>query len=77
MIIAIALQQCYRMALVTFRNKFLSIDEDKAMTSPSDITKRRRKAKKAKNNTRKTELRQTGTTPKLYKLDKPTANESK
>jgi hypothetical protein len=60
-----------------FRNEYLSIDEDKAMTSPSDITKRRRKAKKAKGNDRKSELLHTGTTPKLFKLDKPTPNEKK
>ena len=75
MIIAITFHRCYRMPLDTFRRLDLSIDEDCTMTSPSDITKRRRRAKKAKNNPRKTEILRTGTTPKLFKLDKPTANE--
>lgn len=48
------------------------------MTSPSDITERRRNAKKAKGgNKRKNKLRVVGTTPKLFKLDKPVPAQTK
>ncbi len=48
------------------------------MTSPTDITTRRRKAKTMKGgNARKNVVRRVGTTPPLFKLDKPVSNEKK
>lgn len=48
------------------------------MTSPTDITTRRREAKKVKGgNLRKNKLRTVGTTPKLFTLNKPIQNEKK
>lgn len=48
------------------------------MTSPTDITNRRRAAKIAKRGTqRKNQVRATGTTPVLFALNKPTPNEKK
>ncbi len=48
------------------------------MTSPTDITNRRRAAKAAKGGTaRKNKVRANGTTPVLFALNKPTANEKK
>jgi hypothetical protein len=48
------------------------------MTSPSDITKTVRKRKIQKRGTpRKNKVRSTGTTPKLFELNKPTPNELK
>jgi hypothetical protein len=48
------------------------------MTSPTDITNRRRAAKIAKRgNARKNAVRAQGTTPVLFALNKPTANEKK
>lgn len=47
------------------------------MTSPTDITKRRRKAKKFANTERKKDIARNGTTPKLFALTKPTAHEKK
>ncbi len=42
------------------------------MTSPTDITRRRREAKRVKGGkARKNKIRVNGTTPKLFKLDKP------
>jgi hypothetical protein len=42
------------------------------MTSPTDKTENRRKAKKVKAGQKsKNKLRKTGTTPKLFALDKP------
>jgi hypothetical protein len=52
--------------------------EDPPMTSPTDITNRRRAAKIAKRGTpRKNQVRANGTTPLLFALNKPTANEKK
>jgi hypothetical protein len=48
------------------------------MTSPTDITNRRRAAKAVKRgNARKNQVRANGTTPALFTLNKPTANEKK
>ncbi len=48
------------------------------MTSPTDKTENRRLAKKVKGGKQsKNKLRKTGTTPKLYALDKPEKSESK
>ena len=48
------------------------------MTSPTDITNRRRAAKLSKRGTpRKNQVRAKGTTPALFTLNKPTANEKK
>ena len=48
------------------------------MTSPTDITNRRRTAKMAKRGTaRKNQIRANGTTPALFVLNKPPANEKK
>jgi len=48
------------------------------MTSPTDITNRRRAAKASKRGTpRKNQVRANGTTPSLFALIKPTANEKK
>jgi hypothetical protein len=48
------------------------------MTSPTDITKNVRRAKKAKAGTpRKNQVRIKGTTPELFGLVKPTPNEKK
>jgi hypothetical protein len=47
------------------------------MTSPTDKTENRRKAKKVKAGKKsKNLLRKTGTTPKLYALNKPVASGS-
>lgn len=52
--------------------------EDRFMTSPTDITNRRRAAKAAKGGTaRKNKVRANGTTPVLFALNKPTTNEKK
>jgi hypothetical protein len=52
--------------------------EDFPMTSPTDITNRRRAAKLSKRGTpRKNQVRLKGTTPALFLLNKPTANEKK
>jgi hypothetical protein len=54
------------------------MNEDFPMTSPTDITNRRRAAKAAKRGTaRKNQVRANGTTPLLFVLNKPTANEKK
>ena len=46
------------------------------MTSPTDKTENRRAAKKVKaGKASKNKLRRTGTTPKLYALDKPVASQ--
>ncbi len=46
------------------------------MTSPTDKTRRCRKAKKAKMGRKaKNKLRQVGTTPPLFALDKPVPNQ--
>ncbi len=43
------------------------------MTSPTDKTENRRRAKKVKNGFKqKNKVRALGTTPELFKLDKPT-----
>jgi hypothetical protein len=48
------------------------------MTSPTDKTENRRLAKKVKAGQKaKNKLRKTGTTPKLFVLDKPVAAVSK
>jgi len=48
------------------------------MTSPTDKTENCRKAKKVKGGKKsKNKLRKTGTTPKLFTLDKPVSSESK
>lgn len=48
------------------------------MTSPSDITKRRRKARAAaQGRLRKNKQSRVGTTPKLFALDKPVQAVSK
>ncbi|MEN9530055.1 MAG: hypothetical protein RI932_1928 [Pseudomonadota bacterium] len=48
------------------------------MTSPTDITNRRRAAKLSKRGTpRKNQVRANGTTPALFVLNKPPANEKK
>ena len=48
------------------------------MTSPADKTNRCRDAKKVKMGKKaKNNLRKTGTTPKLFTLNKPTQNELK
>lgn len=48
------------------------------MTSPTDKTENRRKAKKVKGGSKsKNKLRKTGTTPKLFALDKPVVSQSK
>jgi hypothetical protein len=48
------------------------------MTSPTDITKRVRRAKKAAmGSARKNKVRVNGTTPTLIPLDRPTPNEIK
>ena len=47
------------------------------MTSPTDKTENRREAKKVKGGKKsKNKLRKTGTTPKLFTLDKPVASGS-
>jgi hypothetical protein len=47
------------------------------MTSPSDITKNRRKAREIRRGrTRKNKVNREGTTPELFKLDKPVAAKS-
>jgi len=53
-------------------------EKDRPMTSPTDITNRRRAAKMAKRGTaRKNQVRTNGTTPALFILNKPPANEKK
>jgi hypothetical protein len=53
-------------------------EKDLPMTSPTDITNRRRAAKIAKRGTpRKNQIRANGTTPALFVLNKPPANEKK
>lgn len=48
------------------------------MTSPTDKTENRREAKKVKAGKKvKNKLRRTGTTPKLFALDKPVSSGSK
>jgi hypothetical protein len=48
------------------------------MTSPTDITKKRRRAKKAAvGKDRKRVLNNQGSTPELFKLNRPTAAELK